>query len=225
MAKKKAKKNKFDAAINTAPEGMLRVVEYSSITGISNPRYKPDKADIYLKAHFESIEDKYRAGNAVMNRNCLNAAEKRMIEGWVLTKMVKLGMSRKEIMDIMETEWNIDRRAAATLMAFVLNNLVETDQKQKEQGRAVYLERLENLYGECLARKDISNALKVLEQIAKAKGFFSDTTVVAPVMNFKFGGDVDAPKADFLVKDSEENKDVIYLEQPQKEEDKFEFNI
>lgn len=185
----RGRKPKLTELCKEAPEGMERVVEYSGVRAISNGnnRYRVEKADIYLKAKFEGIEDKYRKGQAVMNRNNMTAPERKILEGWVLHRMIREGLSRKAIMDIMEDEWNVDRSAAATMMSFVLNQLVETDEKQRERGKAVYFERLENLYANCMERNDTANALKVLEQMAKARGFYNDTTVVAPVMNFKFG--------------------------------------
>lgn len=195
MQRGRPKKNKENfpsvALPKQAPEGMSRVVTYSNPDSIARgeKRYRVEKADVYLKAKFQGIEDKYRKGQAVMNRNNMTAPERKILEGWVLHRMIREGLSRKAIMDIMEDEWNVDRSAAATMMSFVLNQLVETDEKQRERGKAVYFERLENLYASCMKRNDTANALKVLEQMAKARGFYNDTTVVAPVMNFKFGNE------------------------------------
>ena len=206
-----------------AESGMSRVVTYSSMNAIAtnNPRYKVEKADVYLKAKFATIEDKYRKGNAVMNRNNLTAPERKILEGWVLHRMIREGLSRKAIMDIMEEEWNVDRQAAGVMVGFVLNQLVETNETEKERGRAVYLERLEELYRNCLERNDVQNALKVMEQMAKARGFYNDTTVLAPVMNFKFGTEPETPKAEFVV----EPKEIEDTEVITPEEDEFKFDI
>lgn len=191
MPKGRPKKGNSGKLWKEAPEGMERVVEYSTANSIANgnKRYKVKKADVYLKAKFKTAEDKYRKGQAVMNRNNMTAPERKILEGWVLHRMIREGLSRKAIMDIMEDEWNVDRVAAATMVSFVLGQLVETNEKERERGKAVYFERLENLYANCMERNDVQNALKVLEQMAKARGFYNDTTVVAPVMNFKFGNE------------------------------------
>lgn len=189
--KSKMKRGKFSNAelIAAAPKGMSRVVEYSTPKGVRGDRYKYEAAELYLKNHFEKIEDKYRAGQAVMNRNALAPMDKRVLEGLVLYQMVQLGMSRKNILDYMEENWNVDRLAAATMVSYVLTQLADTDEKDRERGKAVYCERLENLYATCVGRGDVANALKVMEQMGRIKGYFNDTTVVAPVMNFKFGNE------------------------------------
>lgn len=206
-----------------AASGLSRTVTYSNVDSIVKPnsRYRVEKADVYLKAKFATAEDKYRKGQAVMNRNNMTNPERKILEGWVLHRMIREGLSRKAIMDIMEEEWNVDRCAAATMMSFVLNQLVETSEKEKERGRAVYLERLEELYRNCIERNDVQNALKVMEQMAKARGFYNDTTVLAPVMNFKFGSEPETPKADFVV----EPKEIEDTEVITPEEDEFKFEI
>lgn len=199
------KKANFDKAVAKAPSGMTRVVTYSSITGVKNDRYKFEKADAYLKAHFNAMDEESRKGYNAMRAKNLSVSERRIMEGWVLSKMVNQGLSKKNIVTDMQEEWGVDKAAANLMVNYVISTLVDVNEKDKERGRVVYLERLENMYRICMEQGDIKTALGVLEQLAKTRGYYNDTTVLSPVMNFKFGNEpnIIIPKQDVLPEEGE----------------------
>ncbi len=166
----------YEAA--TAPKGCSKAIYKPP----ENLEYPYRRAEMYLKSRMDEI----KASGCTLS--VLTAGEKRVMDSYIIGKIAREGYSASNLLDFMQTEWQMTDGQSRAVLRRVLDGLTENNKLFAQRAKNIYIERLETIYRLAMERGNFATALKVLEQMAKAQGFWNDINIVAPVMNFKFGG-------------------------------------
>lgn len=176
--KSKAYGRTRDLELKTCPEGLKGAI----VKPASNLQYPWERAGEYLKKRMDEL---VAAGDTLAK---LSAGEKKVLDSYVLGKIAREGYSASQLLSFMQNEWQLTEGQSKGVLNRVLDGLSESNKLYAARAKNIYIERLETIYREAMDKNQYSTALKVLEQMAKAQGFWNDINIVAPVMQFKFGG-------------------------------------
>ena len=127
------------------------------------------------------------------HKNKWSEGELQMRNAVVLDYICRQGLSRAETARQLSARWNCSVRTTEKYITTALQTLVKDYEGYTETVREMHLERLENLLETCLSRNNPDSALKVLDQIAKVNGLYTQKTEIAVTdvtTSFKFGNDV-----------------------------------
>lgn len=142
-----------------------------------------------IKINVEKGRTICKASNKI-NEKVWKEPEVDMRNRWIISQVVKNGMSLNDVRAYMRQNWGVGYTTSENYMKTALGSLAEMDKDNKNIALAVHRERLEDLYSRAVENNKIDSALRVLEQMAKVNGYYNDTMVVnMPVMQFKFGDD------------------------------------
>lgn len=167
-----------DLELKTCPEGLTPAI----VNAPSNLQYPWERAGEYLKSRLGEL---VAAGDHLGK---LTAGERKVMDSYVLGKIAREGYSASQLLSFMQNEWQLTEGQSKNVLNRVLDSLSESNKLYAARAKNIYIERLETIYREAMSKDHFSTALKVLEQMAKAQGFWNDINIVAPVMQFKFGG-------------------------------------
>lgn len=108
----------------------------------------------------------------------------------VLDYICRQGLSRAEASRQLSARWGCSVRTTEKYVRTACDTLVKGYDEMTEVAREVHLERLENLLEGCLERNQIDQSIKVLDQIAKINGLYTqkqEISVTDVTTKFKFG--------------------------------------
>lgn len=108
----------------------------------------------------------------------------------ILDYICRQGLSRSETARQLSARWNCSVRTTEKYIRTACDTLVRDYDEYVEYAREMHLERLENLLEDCLSRNLTDSALKVLDQIAKVNGLYTqkqEVAITGEVTKFKFG--------------------------------------
>lgn len=108
----------------------------------------------------------------------------------ILDYICRQGLSRSETARQLSARWNCSVRTTEKYIRTACDTLVRDYDDYVEYAREMHLERLENLLEDCLSRNLTDSALKVLDQIAKVNGLYTqkqEVSLTGEVTKFRFG--------------------------------------
>lgn len=97
----------------------------------------------------------------------------------ILDYICRQGLSRSETARQLSARWNCSVRTTEKYIRTACDTLVRDYDEYVEYAREMHLERLENLLEDCLGRNNADTALKVLDQIAKVNGLYTQKQELA----------------------------------------------
>ena len=110
---------------------------------------------------------------------------------FIINKMTK-GTPRRALIDLMVEKLGINATTAKAYIGNALDNLVTVKgESEVSRLRNLSMERLDTIYSMAIRKGDLKEARMTVETMAKIGGVFEEknTTVVAPMFQFKFGGE------------------------------------
>lgn len=108
----------------------------------------------------------------------------------ILDYICRQGLSRTETARQLSVRWECSPRTIERYIYMAIDSLNKDYDEHIDQLRDLHLERLENLLEDCIERNNTDQALKVLDQLAKVNGLYTqkqDVTINDVTTTFKFG--------------------------------------
>lgn len=131
---------------------------------------KPEEVDALILAKLASMPVK---GGKATNKAYWTETELKY-RHQVIIEYICQGLSNRRVKEEIMRRWKVTERSAQKYVSEALESLTQDNEEFIAKAREMQLERLNALMESLLERGDSSNAIKVLDQINKINGLYSE---------------------------------------------------